>query len=142
MPSPDTPLPANVLEAIQQGNTIEAIKRLRLATGLGLKEAKDVIDRHLAGSPVQLKRETRPTSVPAAVTEALNRGNKIEAIRLMREATSLGLKEAKDAVEAHGLSPTSQALAPGEVPRSNPVVWVVIALVAVALMAYYFVTGP
>lgn len=34
------------------------------------------------------------------VKEALIRGNKIEAIKRYREATGLGLKEAKDAVEA------------------------------------------
>jgi ribosomal protein L7/L12 len=35
-----------------------------------------------------------------AVREQVERGNKIEAIRLYREATGVGLKEAKDAVEA------------------------------------------
>lgn len=35
-----------------------------------------------------------------AVREQIERGNKIEAIRLYREATGVGLKEAKDAVEA------------------------------------------
>ena len=33
---------------------------------------------------------------------ALARGNKIEAIKIYREATNCGLKEAKDAVEAAG----------------------------------------
>lgn len=35
-----------------------------------------------------------------AVTDALRAGNKIEAIRLHRAATGLGLKESKDEVEA------------------------------------------
>jgi hypothetical protein len=35
----------------------------------------------------------------AAIHEALFAGNKIEAIKLYREQTSLGLKESKDAVE-------------------------------------------
>lgn len=38
----------------------------------------------------------------AAVRSELARGNKIAAIKLMREATGLGLAEAKDAVEAMG----------------------------------------
>ena len=38
------PLPPDVLEALEKGQTIEAIKRLRRATGLGLKEAKDLVD--------------------------------------------------------------------------------------------------
>lgn len=41
---PGATLPLNVREALDRGQTIEAIKRLRAATGLGLKEAKDRID--------------------------------------------------------------------------------------------------
>jgi ribosomal protein L7/L12 len=37
-------LPADVREAIERGQTIEAIKRFRQATAAGLKEAKDAID--------------------------------------------------------------------------------------------------
>jgi hypothetical protein len=41
-PYADTP-PA-VLDALRRGRTIEAIKAYRLATGVGLKEAKDYVD--------------------------------------------------------------------------------------------------
>ena len=37
--------------------------------------------------------------IPPGVLEALKAGNKIEAIRLMREGTKLGLAEAKALVE-------------------------------------------
>jgi ribosomal protein L7/L12 len=37
-----------------------------------------------------------------AVEAALAQGNKIAAIKLLREATGLGLKESKDAVERMG----------------------------------------
>ena len=37
-------VPAQVREALDQGKRILAIKRLREATGLGLKDAKDQID--------------------------------------------------------------------------------------------------
>jgi len=37
------------IEALRQGRTIEAIKIVRQDTGLGLKDAKDLVDRHLAG---------------------------------------------------------------------------------------------
>ena len=40
-------LPAEVLEAVRQGRKIEAIKRYRHATGVGLQEAKDVIEEAL-----------------------------------------------------------------------------------------------
>lgn len=38
-------LPMDVIEAIQQGQKIEAIKLLREATGLGLANAKVLVDR-------------------------------------------------------------------------------------------------
>jgi hypothetical protein len=37
-------VPADVREAIERGETILAVKRLRQATGVGLKEAKDFVD--------------------------------------------------------------------------------------------------
>lgn len=40
-----------VLQAVDAGRKIEAIKRLRDETGLGLKEAKDEIDRLAAQRP-------------------------------------------------------------------------------------------
>lgn len=39
--------------------------------------------------------------LPAAALEALSRGQKIEAIKIVREARGLGLKESKDAVDQY-----------------------------------------
>lgn len=41
----DSELPAEVVKAISQGRKIEAIKLLREATGLGLANAKVLVDR-------------------------------------------------------------------------------------------------
>jgi len=41
---PKRDVPVGVQEALDQGETILAIKRLREATGIGLKEAKEFID--------------------------------------------------------------------------------------------------
>lgn len=38
-------LPSDVVQAIEQGKKIEAIKRLREATGIGLANAKVLVDR-------------------------------------------------------------------------------------------------
>ena len=38
--------------------------------------------------------------LPAALYDAIGRGKLIEAIKIYREATGVGLKEAKDAVDA------------------------------------------
>lgn len=37
-------VPADVREALERGETILAIKRFRVATGAGLKEAKEFVD--------------------------------------------------------------------------------------------------
>src|SRR6185295_4582144 len=99
-------------ELVAGDKKIEAIKRVRELTGLGLKEAKDYVE---ALPPVPLESTSTSaatgavrvatTSVVAADVEhearaILARGNKIEAIKRVRELTGLGLKEAKDYVEA------------------------------------------
>jgi ribosomal protein L7/L12 len=58
--------------------------------------------------PQASARDMTGTATPGTVSDvqlqaidlALSAGNKIEAIKLLREATGLGLKEAKDAIEA------------------------------------------
>lgn len=80
-----------------------------------------------------------PHPLPPDVLAALQRGNKIEAIKLMRQATGLGLKEAKDAVEAspeHAQLGQSGQRSPGEVARSGSIGWVLLALVIAGLVAY------
>ncbi len=44
-PSESTDLDAEVRQLVSQGNIIEAIKLVRERTGLGLKEAKDYVER-------------------------------------------------------------------------------------------------
>lgn len=43
--------PPAAVAALEQGNTIEAIKIVRLDRGLGLKEAKDLVDAYLKSRP-------------------------------------------------------------------------------------------
>ena len=95
---------AAIRAALAAGEKIEAIKLLREATGLGLAEAKDAVER--------MEREpgegaTPSPAVPPTVRAALMAGNKIEAIRLYREAMGGGLKDAKEAVERIALGDPS-----------------------------------
>ena len=46
-----TDLPAEVVAAIEAGRKIDAIKLLREAKGLGLKEAKHEVDAYLRAHP-------------------------------------------------------------------------------------------
>jgi hypothetical protein len=43
--------PPAAVVALEQGNTIEAIKIVRLDRGLGLKESKDLVDAYLKSQP-------------------------------------------------------------------------------------------
>ncbi len=145
MTLPISPLPADVRDAVARGHTIEAVKLLRAATGLGLKEAKDAIDAHMRGSTARLPSSTPGAALPPSVVEAMRRGDKIDAIRLLREQTGLGLKEAKDAVEAgHQVAGASLRThspgthSPGEVPRARgALAWVVALLVISGVIFYY-----
>ena len=79
-------------------------------------------------------------ALSAAAIAALRRGNKIEAIKLVRMELNIGLKEAKDAVEdfVKGQPELQSALAEaqGEAKRSA-VVWIAV-LIGLAVLAYYF----
>jgi ribosomal protein L7/L12 len=58
-------IPSSVVSALSQGNKIEAIKLLREAYGIGLKEAKDMVDEYVKSRPemsmklVNLQQETK-----------------------------------------------------------------------------------
>ena len=150
-------LPPDVLAALDEGQIIEAIKRLRAATGLGLKEAKDLIDAHQRGEDVFITAGATALAgssfhVPDAVRQALAEGHKIEAIRLLRDHEGLGLKEAKDRADAIEQSMTEPAsigmgavtprLSPGQQPSGGAGNWIVVAVVlAVTVVAYLWMRG-
>ena len=101
-------------------------------------------------STSKTRRESRPplpvfaNALPPTVVDALQRGDKLEAIKLMREITGIGLKEAKDTVESspHAAGASAGArLSPGEVPRTGPLGWAVIVAVAFALAAWLLLRG-
>ncbi len=52
--SPD--LPKAAIEVLWGGNVIEAIKRVRQQRNIGLKEAKDLVDAHIASDPALKKK--------------------------------------------------------------------------------------
>jgi hypothetical protein len=59
----DADLPADVLEAVQANRKIDAIRLLREQRGLGLKEAKDIVDAHVAANPhATVRRRSREGS--------------------------------------------------------------------------------
>jgi len=139
MPDTDSPLPPDVVRLVEQDRTLEAIKRLRETTGLGLKEAKNAVDAHRRGDPRPTPGSLATSSLPPDVVDAMQRGRKIEAIRLLRDHTGMGLKEAKEAVEAS--ADGFPQLAPGS--GSNGLGRFVLFLVVVvgAALAYRLFAG-
>ncbi|MDX2014392.1 MAG: ribosomal protein L7/L12 [Myxococcaceae bacterium] len=98
-----------VHDLLRAGRKIEAIKRYRELTGVGLKEAKDAVEALERGEPLVLpvpralpQQQLPPDSAidDAELRQHLAADRLIDAIKRYRELTGLGLKESKDAVEA------------------------------------------
>jgi ribosomal protein L7/L12 len=89
-------------QLLRAGRKIEAIKRYRELTGVGLQEARDAIEALESGRSVTLPpkssllRQVNDSEIEAQIRS----GHLIDAIKLYREKNGVGLKEAKDAVEA------------------------------------------
>ena len=92
------------LDRVQQelaaGRIIDAIKLYREATGVGLKEAKDAVERMQASPmPVPPERGSMDGSIDSEISALLSSGRMIDAVKLTRERLNLSLKEAKDYVD-------------------------------------------
>jgi len=75
---------------------IEVIKEVRAITGLGLKEAKDLVE----GAPKAVKEGVSKDDANKFKEQLEKAGaKKIQVIKVVRELTGLGLKEAKDLVD-------------------------------------------
>lgn len=212
-------IPQKILKHWRSGRKIDAIKQLREQSGLGLKEARDLLEasdgpdfvhqgaarqtqvsrpvrdpRDPAGTvplsalssikttttTVNGKTTTRvtvsgdhaeaiealmsganavPAEIRAEVEDAMARGNKIEAIKLLRDSTGLGLAQAKDHIDAamDGIALDWQILqrqsvrasapnhfqpgapSPGEVPRGQGrYLWLLVLALAAVGLWYYF----
>ena len=75
--------------AQMQGNAADLVRRL--------KRAEDKLDLLMKHAGITYDPHA---NVPPGVLEALRAGQKIEAIRQYRQATGVGLKEAKEFVES------------------------------------------
>ena len=133
VPRPSAPRTGELTLLDAGPKKIHVIKVVREATGLGLKEAKDLVERtptvldaalgpdlERAGAVVQYHpggapQPPTPAGPGTDVFLAAAGPKKIEVIKVVRGATGLGLKEAKDLVEAaptlvaSGLSPDAAA---------------------------------
>ncbi|RBL85924.1 hypothetical protein DDE05_13830 [Streptomyces cavourensis] len=161
-----TQLPLEAIAALERGKLIEAIKITRDQTGMDLKSSKEAVERYANSSEQALgagaagsashgateagAMQGNKPAVPAAALAALARGHKVEAVRLTRDATGLGLADALKLVDAQ-LNPAAQddvplsssrlgdpMAEPGRVPRGG-FKWLPIAIVLL-LFALAWVT--
>jgi ribosomal protein L7/L12 len=102
------PVESRVKALMAEGRKLEAIKLMRESNGLSLAEAKDAveaIDQHgraTLGEMGMMSTVRLAQQLGKEVHELVAKGDKIEAIKLVREQTGLGLKEAKELVERLG----------------------------------------
>lgn len=90
----------------------------------------------MSGAP-----EPVPGELPPAALAALARGNKIEAIRIVREAYGLDLKDSKDLVDAYeDAHPVTRSAGPRE-DRGLLRVALILALIVAVLAVYGWFTG-
>lgn len=112
----------DILNLVATGDYLDAARRLQSRTGLSLDEAAAEIERLRAGitplDPAAAPTETDP--ITPEIAEAIRAGRKIEAIKLYRQAHGLGLKEAKDAVDAHEAAYRSIAPLPENPSPTKP----------------------
>ena len=99
---PNKPLVATVssdeeILKIAQANKIEAIKEYRALHGVGLRDAKDAVER-MMNSQTDTILESDEEKL-TRIENYLQSGNKIAAIKEYRALYGVGLKDAKEAVE-------------------------------------------
>lgn len=93
---------AEIRRLLESGNKILAIKRYREETGVGLAEAKAAVESlETSGSFTEIVQPD-DSDLTQQIVHLLGRGEKIEAIKIYRQRFSVGLKEAKEAVERLG----------------------------------------
>ncbi|MCA9034896.1 MAG: hypothetical protein KDA91_07200 [Planctomycetaceae bacterium] len=118
-----------IRELLSRGQNIEAIKRVREETGWNLAEAKRAVEQLIEAEHLDEADANAPSDGKGDLQEIvalLQNGRKLEAIKLFRNQTRAGLKEAKQAVELiaakHGI----------EEPKGSGCLSIVVLLVITA----------
>lgn len=106
-----------ILSLAQQNSKIEAIKWVIDHSDLGLKQAKDYVESLLENSSGNSSHFTFQSSTDSSISSSsiplqeihllLQQGRKIEAIKLVKDSSNIGLKEAKEYIESLEESPHS-----------------------------------
>ena len=128
MANPQRPqIPPGVLEALKQGNKVEAIRLMRESTKLGLTESKALVD--------MLDKAKGVIGTAQAVAKMA------QAVRPVSTAKPVGPVTMRPAVAPLHVPLRRPGLSPGEVPRESSGAWGIVVLVAVGLGMAYALVG-
>ena len=95
-------LEEEIKSLLAAGEKIAAIKRYREETGANLAASKTAVELLETGGSWADAPPSPDQQLINEIVYQLSRGEKIEAVKLYRDKLRVGLKEAKDAVEAIG----------------------------------------
>lgn len=109
----------DILTLVAQGDYLDAARLLQSRRGITLDEAAAEIDR-LRGDITPLDPGSTADPITPEIAAAVRSGRKIEAIKLYREAHGVGLKEAKDAVDAYEAAIRGSARTPNAANSARP----------------------
>lgn len=168
MSSDDLHFSAKAIDAIRRGRKVEAIKYVREDNGIGLREARDAVEAYAVGiqtlphsaAPALPAEPPHSQASLAMIDRLLQEGEKLQVIQLLHKVTDMDLRQAKAWVDARlegsaqttdGAAPAAQTVRPASAsagPRHGPTVqrdtasdswmWVVLVLLAVALVVWWF----
>jgi len=102
------PVRQEVGRLLAHGRKLDAIKLMRERTGLPLAEAKEAVETMdqrpgAVERPASLVATLRHAQeVSDAVQKLVAQGKRVDAVKLLREQSGIGLKEAKDLVDRLG----------------------------------------
>jgi ribosomal protein L7/L12 len=109
----------DILTLVSQGDYLDAARLLQSRRGITLDEAAAEIDR-LRGDITPLDPGSATDPITPEIAAAIRSGRKIEAIKLYREAHGVGLKDAKDAVDAYEGTTRGSGVAPKSADPARP----------------------
>jgi len=133
MPSDDTNFEDELRALMAAGHKIEATKRYRAATGAGLAEAKNAVEALERGKST-VARESVDSPFENEIVSLLKQGRKIAAIKLYREKTGVGLKEAKEFIE--GLAANLGIAAPSRSGCLSVILFLAVILTVIAVRSF------
>ena len=89
-----------ILELARSGKLLDAIERYQAAHGVTVDAAEAAVSALMQGASDVVMIKGLDEATTRRVDDLLRANKKIEAIKVLREATGLGLKESKELAEA------------------------------------------